>query len=58
MGERLWHFVGRFTVLDERLAAIRIKAQYFYISLICAHAPTEDKDDTAKDGFYDKLKVL
>ena len=37
---------------------IRIKAKYFYISLICAHAPTEDKDDTSKDAFYDKLEVL
>ena len=44
--------------VDERLAAIRIKAKYFYISLICAHAPTEDKDDTTKDAFYDKLEVL
>ena len=26
-----------FTAVDERLAAIRIKAKYFYISLICAH---------------------
>ena len=34
------------------------KAKYFYISLICAHAPTEDKDDTTKDAFYDKLEVL
>ena len=32
--------------------------KYFYISLICVHAPTEDKDDTAKDAFYDKLEVL
>ena len=38
--------------------AIRIKEKYFYISLICAHAPTEDKDDTTKDAFYDKLEVL
>ena len=45
-------------MIDERLAAIRIKAKYFYISLICAHAPTEDKDDTTKDAFYDKLEVL
>ena len=35
-------------------AAIRIKAKYFYITL----TPTEDKDDTTKDAFHDKLDVL
>ena len=44
--------------VDERLAASRIKAKYFYISLICApYVPTKDKDDTTKDAFYDKLEV-
>ena len=50
--------VSRFSAVDERLAAIRIKAKYLYISLICAHARTEDKDNTTKDVFYDKLEVL
>ena len=54
----LRNLVSRFTAVDERLAAIRIKAKYFYISLICAHAPTKDKDDTTKDAFYDQLDVL
>ena len=58
MAEDLRDLVSRFTVVDERLASIRIKAKYFYISLICVHAPTEDKDDTSKDAFYDKLEVL
>ena len=58
VGKRLRHLVSRFTPIDERLAAIRIKAKYFNISLICAHAPTEDKDDTTKDAFYDKLEDL
>ena len=45
--------VSRFTAVDERLAAILIKANYFYTSLICAHAPTEDKYDATTDAFYD-----
>ena len=49
----LRNLLSRFTAVDERLAAIRIKVKYFYISLICAHAPTEDNNDTAKDAFYD-----
>ena len=53
MSGDLRNLVSRFTAVDER-----IKAKYFYISLIIAHAPTEDKDDTTKDAFYDKLEVL
>ena len=58
MSGDLRNLVSRFTAVDERIAAIRIKAKYFYISLICDYAPTEDKEDTTKDAFYDKLEVL
>ena len=50
--------VSRFIAVDERLAAMRIKAKYFYISFICTNAPTKDKDGTTKDAVYDKLEVL
>ena len=58
VGESIRHLVSRFTAVDERLAAIRIKAKHYYISLIYAHAPTEDTNDTTKDAFYDKLEDL
>ena len=32
------------------------RAKFYDISLICAHAPTEEKDDVVKDAFYAKLK--
>ncbi|KAI8115055.1 Craniofacial development protein 2 [Lucilia cuprina] len=44
--------------MDERLATIRIRSKFFNISLICAHAPTEDKDEVAKNRFYDRLDEL
>ena len=47
---------SRFTAVDERLAAIRIKEKYLYISLICAHAPSEDKDDTPRMPFTTNSK--
>ena len=42
--------------MDERLATIRIKAKFFNIILICAHAPTEDKDVETKDMFNERLE--
>ena len=43
--------------MDERLTAIRIKATFFYTSLICAHAPTEDKNADVKDAYYARLEA-
>ena len=47
-----------FTPVNERLAEIRIKAKLDNISLICAHAPTEEKDDAVNDAFYANLEDL
>ena len=58
VSKRLRHLVSAFTPVDERLATIRIKAKFYNISLICAHAPTEEKDDAVKDAFYAKLEDL
>ena len=55
VGKRLRHLVSRFTPVNERLATIRIKAKFHYISLICAHAPTDEKDDETKESFYERL---
>ena len=44
--------------MNEKLAKIRIKAKCHNISLICAHAPTEEKDDEVKYVFYANLKGL
>ena len=38
---------------DTKIVTIRIKAK-FYNSLICAHNPTEEKNDGAKNTFYAK----
>ena len=49
VGRRLRHLVSRFTPVSERIVTIRIKARFFYISLICVYAPHEGKDDGEKD---------
>lgn len=33
---------------------LRIKARFFYITIICAHAPTEGANDEVKDIFYEQ----
>ena len=39
------------------MATIRIKAIFFYISLIFAHATTAYKNDGVKDAFYARLEA-
>ena len=57
VSKRLRHLVSKFTPVDEKLATIRIKANFFYMSLICAHASMEDKNDDVKDAFYARLET-
>ena len=54
---RLRHLVSGFTLVNQRLAKILIKAKFHNISLICAHAATEEKDNAVKDAFYANLEV-
>ncbi|XP_050746045.1 craniofacial development protein 2-like [Drosophila biarmipes] len=46
-----------FSEMHEYTAGIRVKARFFNLSIICAHAPTEEKDDAVKDSFYARLAV-
>lgn len=56
VGTRLRHMVIDWTPVNERLCTIRIKAKFFNISLICAHAPIEDAEEAVKDAFYSQLE--
>lgn len=58
VGKRLRHLVSKFTPISERIATIRIKAKFFNITIICAHAPTNKKDDATKDDFYERLEEV
>ena len=42
--------------MKKGIAIIRIRAKFYNISLICAHAPTEKKNDVVKYSLYAKLK--
>jgi len=56
VGPKLKSQVIDFKPINDRLCTIRLKARFFNISLICCHAPTEDKDDLVKEEFYDMLE--
>jgi exonuclease III len=43
---------------NERLCSLRMKGRSFNTTLVCLHAPTEEKDVDQKYTFYDKLKRL
>ena len=49
----LWliRYRDTFTPVNERIATIRITAKFYNISLVCAHAPLEEKDDGVKYAF-------
>jgi len=45
-----------FKPISEIICYIRLKRQWYNISFISAHAPTEEKDEATKDAFYDALE--
>ncbi|EJU6350860.1 endonuclease/exonuclease/phosphatase family protein, partial [Salmonella enterica] len=47
--------VTRWTPINERLCMLRLKSKFYNISIICAHAPTEDANEEVKDFFYEQL---
>lgn len=58
MVSRKWRQnVIEFKPVDERMCVLRIKGSIFNISIICVHAPTEEKEDEIKEQFYDKLDL-
>jgi exonuclease III len=44
-----------FEPIDERLCKIRFKGRLKNINMLSAYAPTEEKDDTETEEFYDFL---
>ncbi|XP_024886469.1 craniofacial development protein 2-like [Temnothorax curvispinosus] len=45
-----------FTAINERVCVIRLKTKFFNLSIINAHAETEEKDEVTKDNFYSGLE--
>jgi hypothetical protein len=52
--KRLRNSIIDFVSVDERIWCLKIKGK-LNTTLICVHAPTEDKDEIEKNSFYDNL---
>jgi exonuclease III len=42
----------------DRICSSRIRGVFFNTSIICVHAPTEEKDEMQKDAFYEDLERI
>lgn len=47
-----------FEAVNEKLCKIRLKGKFRNITILSIHAPTEDKEETEKEQFYDELERL
>jgi hypothetical protein len=44
-----------FVSVHERKCCLGLRGKFFNTTLICIHSPTEEKEKTGKNSFYDKL---
>jgi len=47
-----------FETVNEIICKIRVKIQYYNMTLISTHTPNEDKDDVAKEEFYSSVEKV
>jgi len=50
------HLIMDFSPETVRICSLRIPGIYFNTTIICVHAPTEEKDEMQKDDFYEGLE--
>jgi hypothetical protein len=56
--KRIEHLVTDFKAKTHRICKIRVRRLFINYSLICVHAPTEEKDDNEKYNFYEDLDQI
>jgi len=58
VNKRIKHLVRDFKAKTPRICTIHVGGLLFNYSLICVHAPTEEKDDDEKHNFYEDLDQI
>jgi hypothetical protein len=48
----------KFAPINGKLCSLFVRTKFFYLMIINAYAPTEDKDELIKDQFYYKLEQV
>jgi exonuclease III len=56
--KRIISAVKRVEFVNDRMPYIILRGRWFHIIILNVHAPTEDKTDDVKDGFYEELERI
>ena len=54
--KRIKSAVKKVEFISDRLSFLILRGRWYDIIVINAHAPTEDKDDLIKDGYYEEFE--
>jgi len=52
------HLIIGFSPEADRMCSLRIRGIFFNPTIICVHAPMEEKDEMQKDDFYEDLERI
>jgi hypothetical protein len=56
--KRIISVVKRVEFINDRMSYVILRGLWFHIIVLNVHAPTEDKTDDVKDGFYKELERI
>jgi hypothetical protein len=58
VNSKIKHSVIDFKPITHRLCTLRVRKRFNNLSLTCAHAPTEERNEHIKDSFYEALNTV
>jgi len=58
VNKQIKHLVTDFKAKTPRVCKIHVRGLFINYSLICVHAPTEEKDNDEKENFYEDLDQI